>query len=152
MAIVYGVNNTKKYISNPSEKIPAKEETGKGRYIYDSYVFLANVMAVNDTIELMKLPKGAKIMSAVVKSPSLGTTGIFDLGIKTNGVEAADADFFVASADAGGQAVQKTMFSSLAAGLFVELSAETQVLLKCTEATDAALGLKIEVVIEYSVE
>ena len=152
MATVYGVNATKKYINNPSEKIPAREETGKGRWIYDKYVFPANVFAVNDLISLMKLPKGAKILGAIVKAPSLGTTGIFDLGILANGVDAADQDFFVASADAGGQAVQKNNLSSLAAGTFVELGAETQVLLKCTEATDAALGLTIEVAVNYSVE
>ena len=152
MATVYGVNYTSAYVTNPSEKIPANQHSGKSRWAYDKYVFAANVMAVNDLIYLMKLPKGAKIINAIVKAPSLGTTGIFDLGILTNGVEAADQDFFVASADAGGQAVQKTAYASLAAGVFVQLSAETQVLLKCTEATDVANGLTIEVAIEYSVE
>lgn len=152
MATKFGVNHTLKYINNPAEKISAKQEFGKGRWIYDSFVFDANVMAANDIIKLMKLPKGAKVINAIVKAPSLGTTGIFDLGIEANGVDAADQDFLVVGADAGGQAVQKSAHVSLAAGVFVELGAETQVVLKCTEATDAALGLMIEVAVNISCE
>lgn len=151
MATLYGVNHTKKYIDNPAEKVIAKQELGKSRWVYDSVV-LAAELAVNDIVKLMKLPKGAKILNAIVKSPSLGTTGILDLGIEANGVEAADQDFFVASADAGGQAVQKSAHASLAAGTFAELSAETQVVLKCTEASDAGTGKTIEVAVEISLE
>lgn len=153
MATFYGVNKTKIDINNPSDKVEAKEHSGKERFAYDAYVFLANAFAANDEIEVMKLPKGAKIVNAVVKSPSLGTTGIFDLGIRSNGVEAADQDYLVLAADAGGQAVVQQARSGVGvAGLFATLSAETQVVLKCTEVTTAAIGLKIEVAVEYVVE
>lgn len=150
MATVYGVNNTKKFISVPSEKVPAKEESGKIRVAYDSFVFTANIFAATDFINLMVLPKGAKIVDAIVKAPSLGTTGIFDLGWLANGVDAADADGLVSAADAGGQAVAKHI--STEAGLFLELGAETQIVLDCTEATDAAIGKKIEVAVFYVLE
>lgn len=154
MATFYGVNKTKIDINNPSDKVPAKEHSGKERFVYDEYVFLVNAFAANDEIEVMKLPKGAKIVNAVVRSPSLGTTGIFDLGIRSNGVEAADQDYLVASADAGGQAVcqEARTGTGAVAGLFATLSADTQVVLKCTEITTAAIGLKIQVAVEYVVE
>jgi hypothetical protein len=150
MASVYGVNNTKKYITNPIDKVAAKEDGGKVRVAYDSYVFPANAFASGDKIELMKLPKGAKVVDAFVKAPSLGTTGIFDLGYKANGVDSADSDAFVLSADAGGQAVFKRM--STEAGSFKEFSVETTVELTSTEVTTAASGLTIEVAVFYVLE
>lgn len=150
MATVYGVNNTKKYITNPIDKVQAKEDGGKVRVAYDSYVFLANAFADGDLIELMKLPKGAKVVDAFVKAPSLGTTGIFDLGYKANGVDVIDENAFVSAADAGGQAVFKRM--STEAGSFKEFSVETTVILDCTEVTTAAIGLTIEVAVFYVLE
>lgn len=150
MATVYGVNNTKKYITNPIEKVQAKEDGGKVRVAYDSYVFPAAAFASGDVINLMKLPKGAKVVDAIVKSPSLGTTGIFDLGYLANGVDVADTDAFVLAADAGGQAAFKRM--STEAGSFKEFSVETQVALTSTEITTAAAGLVIEVAVFYVLE
>jgi hypothetical protein len=150
MATVYGVNNTKKYITVPMEKVAAKEDSGKVRVSYDSYAFPANIFASGDSIELMKLPAGAKVVNAIVKAPSLGTTGIFDLGYKANGVDVADLDGFVLAADAGGQAAFKVMGTE--AGSFKEFSVETQVVLTSTEATTAALALVIEVAVFYVLE
>jgi len=150
MATVYGVNNTKKYITVPMDKVQAKDDGGKVRVAYDSYVFPAAAFASGDVINLMKLPKGAKVVDAVVKSPSLGTTGIFNLGYLANGVDVADTDAFVLQADAGGQAVFKKMATE--AGSFKEFSVETTVALTSTEITSAATGLTIEVAVFYVLE
>ena len=149
MSTLYGVNHTLKYINVPSEKVQAKDENGKVRVAYDKYVFSAEA-AVTDVIKLMKLPKGAKIVDAVVKAPSLGATGIFDLGYEANGVDAADTDGFVLSADFGGAAAVKKM--STEAGMFKELGAESQVILTCTELTAAANTKTIEVAVFYVLE
>ena len=149
MATKYGVNHTLKYINVPSEKVPAKEETGKVRLAYDSFVFDAE-LAVTDVIKLMKLPKGAKVVDAIVKAPSLGATGIFDLGYEANGVDVADPNGFVSTADFGGAAAAKRM--SAEDGVFKELGAESQVILTCTELTAAATGKKIEVAVFYVLE
>lgn len=149
MATKYGVNHTLKYINVPSGKVPAKEETGKVRLAYDSFVFDAE-LAVNDVIKLMKLPKGAKVVDAIVKAPSLGATGIFDLGYEANGVDAADANAFVSSADFGGAPAAKRMATE--DGVFKELGAESQVILTCTELTAAAATKKIEVAVFYVLE
>lgn len=149
MATKYGVNHTLKYINVPSEKVKAKEETGKVRLAYDSFVFDAE-LAVTDVIKLMKLPKGAKVVDAIVKAPSLGATGIFDLGYEANGVDAADTNGFVSAADFGGAAAAKRMATE--DGVFKEMGAESQVILTCTELTAAATGLKIEVAVFYVLE
>lgn len=149
MATKYGVNHTLKYINVPSEKVPAKEETGKVRLAYDSFVFDAE-LAVNDVIKLMKLPKGAKVVDAIVKAPSLGATGIFDLGYEANGVDVADPNGFVSAADFGGAAAAKRM--ELEDGVFKEMGAESQVILTCTELTAAAATKKIEVAVFYVLE
>ena len=152
MATLYGVNYSKKNISVPSEKVQGKEHSGKVRMAFDSYVFVANVVS-GATIKLMKLPKGAKVVDAVCKCPSLGTTGIFSLGYEANGVDVADLDGFLlaTSIDAGGQAVLGSATLGSAA-IFKEFSAETQVVLTQTEATDVANGLAIEVAIFYTME
>lgn len=150
MATVFGVNNTKKYITVPADKVQAKDDGGKVRVAYDSYVFPAAAFASGDKIELMKLPRGAKVVDAFVKCPSTGATGIFDLGYKANGVDVADPDAFVLQADSGGQAVFKRM--SLEAGSYKEFSVETTVELTSTEITVSATGLRIEVAVFYVLE
>ena len=57
-------------------------------------------------------------------------------------------DALIVAADAGGQAVRAVVPAG-AADLGKELSVDTAYQLTCTEATDAALGLKIAVWIKY---
>lgn len=150
MATLFGANYTKEFVNVPSEKILAKEKSGKIRMAYDSYTFVADAVS-GATIKLMKLPAGAKLVDATVKVPSLGTTGIFTLGFEANGVDLADLDSIVPSIDAGGQAVlaKPTLASN---AIFKEFSVETQVVLAQTEDTTAANGLKIEVAVFYTME
>src|SRR5688572_33106783 len=93
-------------------KSPMGEFNGKSRILYFDFTAAQDVYAVNDTISLCKLPKGAKVVDWKLLCPSLGTTGIFSLGnaasVETSGgsaVEAADVDAFGAAYDAGGAAV-----------------------------------------------
>ena len=153
MATVFGVNYSKKFIANPSEKVVGKEHSGKVRMAFDSYVFAANVVAGANVIKLMKLPAGAKVVDCIVKCPSLGTTGIFELGYEANGVDIADPNGFLVSTsiDAGGQAVLGVPTLASVA-IFKEFSVETQVILTQSEDTTAALGLAIEVAIFYTME
>ena len=148
MAILNGVNFAKVQ-AEPSQKIPVAEITGSVRSMYDSHTFAADVNAIGDVIKLCQpLQKGARILRATVKSPSLGTTGIMTLGNAANGVDSADPDSLVAGIDAGGQAVlgKETAASAL---LGKKLEADTQFELVFTEASDAAEGKTVEVWIEY---
>lgn len=139
--------------SEPSSKIPAGEVKGGVKVLYDSHTFAASVNAIGQTILIGSLlPKGARVVNAWVKSPSLGTTGILSFGwqASADAVEAADADGFLVatSIDAGGQAVLGTP-TLASAGIGKQFAAAVQPYLIFTEASDVAIGLTIQACIEY---
>lgn len=139
MATVYGKNKTIVRLADGS-KIPAGEVGGEVKIAYDQYTLAAEV-AANDIIDMaLSIPAGARIVDAAIVAPSMGATGIFQLG--TAAVPAA----LVASADAGGQAVV-----AKAAGVDVglKLTATTNYQLKCTEVTAAGTGLVVQAWVAY---
>lgn len=150
---VYGVNYTKAFVSVPAVIVEQGESGGKVKCIYDSYTLPGAVLdtAAVVTLGAAKLPKGAKVVDAVVKCASLGTTGIVSLGYaaSADGVEAADVDAFV-TADAGGQAVLQKPVAS-AAGILKEFSADVALTLTCSEASTNS-DVKIEVAVFYIVD
>jgi hypothetical protein len=149
MATLLGKNYTKQFSNVPSEKIDKGEQFGDVHVAYDSYTMSA-ALADGDIIKMMKLPKGAKVVDAILKTDkSLGATGILDCGYQANGVDAEDLNAFINQADGGGQALAARPTAG-AAGLFKTFTAETQVVLDCTElsvATDAVIELAIFYVI-----
>lgn len=147
MATLYGLNYAETYNSNG--KYRPGEYNGHVKTLYDEHTFVADVNAINDIIKIGKLPAGARVLATRVKSVSLGTTGIFELGYAANGVDSADADGFDAIVDAGGQAVQSDG-DGVAIGK--KFSVETEVQLNLTEATDSALGDTVKVWIHYIVD
>lgn len=152
MATLEGVNYNK-INTEPTQKVPHGELVGAVKTMYDKHVFVGNVNAIADVIKLGDLlPKGARVLSATVKCPSLGTTGILSFGYaaSSDAVEAADADGFIVAAniDAGGQAVLgKESAASAAVGK--QFAAAVQPQLVFTEASDAAAGKTIEAWINY---
>jgi hypothetical protein len=148
MAIFNG-SNFEKVNSVPSQKIPKGEFSGKVRCLYDSFSCAQNVFAISDKINIgALLPKGARVLEAVLASPSLGTTGIMQLGIAAGASEAADPNAFINAADAGGQAVKAEMPLG-SYGLGKQFSEDLQVQINFTEASDAADGLVIQAWIYY---
>lgn len=149
MAEFNGNNYGKIYSNVPSEAIGIGEFSGKVKMLFDSFTCEQNVYAINDIVKMgAKLPKGARVLEAVLVSPSLGTTGIMQLGFANNGVDVADPDAFIASADAGGADV-KALMPAGAAGLGKKFEAETEIQIKFTEASDAANGLEIKAWLLY---
>lgn len=150
MAIVNAVNY--QLTQNvPSEKLPKGALNGRIKTLYDYYTFPAAAFAANDEINLFSLPKGARVVEAMVIGPSLGTTGIFSLGHRANDDDDEDPDAFIAAADMGGQAA-KALSPAGSAGLLKKFESETQIYAKCTEVTTAAAGLDIEFLISYVVD
>lgn len=141
MASVYSVNQT---LLNNAYQVPGGELGGEVKCAHDKYTFTADAFAQNDVIEMaLYIPQNAMILGAFVKSPSLGTTGIFHLGTASN------PDSLVI-ADAGGAAVLAKETAASADMLAVITSADKQqYILTCAEATDAADGLTIEAGIFY---
>jgi hypothetical protein len=136
-------DNYAKSIAVPQEQLPIGDYSGKVRVLREEITLEAE-LAANDLILCSKLPQGARIVDALMKSPSLGTTGIIQLGIS------GDVDYFIASHDAGGAAAASRMANE--AGLLEKSEDEVQPIIKCTEASDAGTGKKIQVLISYVLE
>lgn len=108
MATLNSYNAAK--LSNKS-KIAPGEFNGRLKGIFDKLVMTA-VLANNDEVDSLTIPEGALIVEAWVKSPSLGVTGIVNLGLRAfedidGNTIPEDSDGLVQAADAGGQAVMK---------------------------------------------
>ena len=147
MATLYGLNYDETY--NENGKYRPGEYNGHVKTLYDEHTFVEDVNAIGDDILIGKLPAGARVLATRVKSDSMGTTGIFELGYQANGVDVADTDAFDASIDAGGAAVQSDG-DGVAIGK--KFSAETIVQLQLTEATDSAIGDTVKVWVHYIVD
>lgn len=143
-------NNYQLTQNAPSSQLPKGELNGRVKTMFDEIV-LAAELAANDEINLYKLPAGARVIEAMIVSPSLGATGILQLGHRANAELAEDADAFIASADAGGQAVKAQMPAG-SAGLLKKFESETQIYSKCTELSAAGTGLTIKFLISYVVD
>lgn len=141
-----GANHTLAYVSN--SKFGIGEYNGGVKLLFDKYTLLAD-LAVGDTILLGKLPAGARVLSAVLKSADLGGSCTIDLGVSSNGTEAADQDGFIAAADLSGQASHVS--GSGAMLINTKFSAETQVVAYANAVSSSATGVVIYCAIQYVV-
>jgi hypothetical protein len=142
MATVYGVNATKRDVNVPADKIAAGEVNGKVMVAYDEYT-ASGALSNGDVIKLMKIPKGARLLDAVVQADDLGTTGTGKLGWEAgaSAAEAADDDGIIASLDFNTAAARTRM--TTAAGVMKKFTEEVQVSLTLTAATTAAGSIKV---------
>jgi hypothetical protein len=148
MASYNGDNYQKAFVTKPSEKIEKGEFAGKKRIVIEHKV-LDVALAVNDEILGPFIPADSIVTGAKVKiNKSLGATGIFSLGYKANGVDVADLDAFIVSADAGGQAVLANPIST-SAGIYKRFTKDTQIVLVCTEVM---AGSVLDAVVTFEVE
>lgn len=150
------VNGANAALVAAGKKVGIGEYNGHVKMMFETVVFDAAVKAIGEKFVIgAPLPKGARVLDVTVKCPSLGTTGIFDIGYQANGVDSADPDAFIVGADAGGQAVVQRPGIS-AAGLHKKFAAETQVEGIFTEATTAAAvntaAVPLTVAISYIVD
>lgn len=123
------------------------EMNGHTKNHIDEVTFTQNVLAVGDYVHFGKLPKGAKILSVLVLCPSLGATGIFNLGFAATETAVEDDDALVASVDVGGQQVKQSYPI-----LGDALTEEKELIAKFTEASAAANTLKLKVVVQFVVD
>jgi len=144
-----------KALKDADVKIDPSKHDSKVKCIIDEYTFLGET-SIGDELNMTKIPEGAKILGAHVFCPaSLGTTGIFQMGLrsyvnKAGTTVAEDNDSLVQAADAGGQAVLKEQaLGSVALHKEVGLGG-VEPFLYASEATDAATGLKIYSAVFYS--
>ena len=154
MAVVNGHNYAEQFAYPPEKIAPSKVNNEIGA-ISEEYAFVANIFAIGDEILGPKLPEGAKILDAYVKCGLVGTAGIFNLGTKAGldragNALAEDDNSLVDQVDAGNalDVLERADQDSALIGTIVGKGG-LQTFLTCTEASTAALGVKIEYVVTY---
>ncbi|RMF55086.1 hypothetical protein D6745_03225 [Candidatus Woesearchaeota archaeon] len=153
MATYKGVNRTK-ITSEPIQAIPKGEQYGRLHVAYDEYT-AAGALALNDVIELMTLPEGARVHEVILDSSDLGTTGTLDLGwaAGAKGLEAANATGFFSAVDVATAATRVSLVSNgaqNAAGYLKKFAEEVLVQINVSAATTA--GGTIRVTVLYTVD
>lgn len=131
MTNYYGVNQTAAYQTSPPAKFGLGEMGGRLRVAFDSFAVTA-ALTTSDTLYLMKIPKNARVMDAVVSSADLGGTGTMNIGWQagSTGAEAASATGFYSALDLSGQAVIASLIEvASASGMHKRFSEEVQVVM-----------------------
>ena len=151
MTVFRGINATRLLTDKPRNMIPVGEQAGRIRVAYDKYTFTA-VIDTTDSLLVMKIPKGARVLDCIIKFADLGSTGAFNIGwqASSDAVESADADGFFAAVDVNAAANVLSARDDAAspAGILKEFSAEVQVVIVPSTITTATSG-DIEIFIEY---
>lgn len=139
--------------TEPREVVDASIQHGSVRRAYAEYTVAAGDEIGSDgVIDMMKLPKGARIVDASVVIPASGANGQFNVGWPANGDLAADPDALFATLDPGQAAVDADLDKSAAAAYNKKLEAEATIRLTCIEATADAGGDTIELEVFYVVD
>lgn len=112
---------------------------------YDEITLSQAVIAVADTINIGKLPRGAKVRALhLVFSGTLGASGTFKVGYAPTTADATDrtSDIAPATAYQAGGSFNISMLNDM-------ISEEKDVILTCTVATTAAAGVKLKAAISF---
>jgi hypothetical protein len=151
MATLLGVNATKR-AAVPSEMVDANAGNARLRVLHDKYTS-TGVIAANDVLNFMKIPKGARVIECILKYSDLGTTGTGKLGwlVGAGAVEAADDDGLMASLDFNAAADAILSSQNLAAPIAIgkEFAEEVQVQLTFSTATTAAGTIECMLLLAY---
>ncbi len=148
MATLYGNQYSDAYVEVPISKIQSGDFNGKQQFLYFDYPIPAVAPSNADIIKLAKLPKGARVIDAVLVLPDLGDTTALELGWAASAeldsagvtVEAADADGFMATvdgdiaADAFSMLIIASGASANLPGLLKKFAGEVDVQITVTDA------------------
>jgi hypothetical protein len=137
MATVKGVNRT--LLTNvPQEFAGVGEAGGRVRLLYDKYTWLADP-GDGDIIEMgAPIPKGARVIDAMVKFADMGSSGsgTFEFGwaVSADGTEVADANGFIDAfdADAAADVVKASDQQASPPGVGKKFVAEVQPIITTT--------------------
>jgi hypothetical protein len=150
MATLKGDNRTNADAS-PSVKIDVRDQGGRLRVARDEITFSAET-SPGDTIDLMRLPSGAKVYDFILDSEELTDLDDVDFGWKDNGVDSADATGFVNAADISSADRFKMSGLQGANGQYKKFGAETEVVAAINATSTAATGKKLIVEVHYVVD
>lgn len=143
MATLYSNQYQDAFVDVPSDFIRSGDVSGEVKIMYMDFTVPAVAPTANDVFKLGKIPKGARILDAVLSFPDLGTTGVLELGYAADAaaVETADDNAFLASVDVNAAADTVSMTDQVnMVGLGKLFSAECDLELKVTTAWTATSG------------
>lgn len=138
MATKYSTQYDNAY-NSPYTKLGNGDKDGRVKSLYADFV-LTEVFTAGDIAKIGKLPKGARVVEAIILSPVNGGAGEVDLGWAANGTDAADSNGFIDAAMDTTAQIKKSTDAANNAGLFKAFAAETDVELLGTVTTTAATG------------
>jgi len=141
---LYGTEYNNAYIAEPEVKNDVSLQHGRLRYLSGTYTIPSgDILGTSAIVKMFKLPKGARVIEALMSSDDLGTTGDLNVGWAAseeedeNGtvLEAADADGFFANLDVNAAAISRTAFVNTVAGFRKRFDAQVDVQVSIPEAT-----------------
>lgn len=145
MATLYSNQYQDAFVDVPSDFIRSGDVSGEVKFMFFDFTVPGTVPTNGDIYKLGKIPKGARVIEAVLSFPDLGTAGTLDLGWAADAaaVETADDNGFLASVDVNTAADTIKMSDNLAngAGLCKLFSAECDLELKVTTTWTATSGV-----------
>lgn len=146
MATLYGVNSTKRDVNVPPDQIPGYDQSGRLKVFYDEYTLLADLGSA-DVINLMKLPKGCRVLDAILYTDAMGGSCACKVGwaASSDAAEAADDDALLAAATSLVSAARKSMAAE--AGRGKVLAGEVQVQLTTSAVSSSATGNKLRLAV-----
>lgn len=127
------------YLASPPDRLDPSGSKGRVRFAHAKFTLSAE-LAVGDTIEFMRLPKGARVVEMYAIADADAASGRLDVGWDggVNSLETADDDGFYLETqfDPGAGALAKLAIDSARPGLYDKKFAdEVRVLGTCTEVT-----------------
>ena len=144
MATLYGNQYQDAFVDVPSDIIRSGDVSGDVKFMYFDFTVPSVAPSNGDKYKLGKIPKGARVIEAVLSFPDLGTAGTLELGwaADAGAVETADDNGFLASVDVNTAADTIKMSDNLAngAGFCKLFSAECDLELLLTAAWTATSG------------
>ena len=153
MAVLNADNYAKAYVNEPLDRVDVSHFQGRVRRFYEEITLAAELTAA-DTILLLKLPKGARVIEGRIVKASDGTAGQLSWGWQSNGTDAADPNGFFdgpTEVDFGSGAISARM-STASAGWNKKFAAETQVECLVDETSIASVGDTFQFELLYVVD
>lgn len=152
MASIYSVGYSDAHVEEPAERVKVNKRHGRIRAAYDTYTITADV-ASGDKLYMFKLPKGARILNAVLAFSDLdGSGGTLDVGYEYNadGDSALtdDLDGFLADVDVTSAGTVGMVEQANMAGFGYELEGVADIVVTFDGDTDATTGT-IKLLVEY---
>ncbi len=151
MATYYSNQYQDAFVDVPSDKIRPGDQSGKLRFMFFDFTVPSVAPSNADFYLLGKIPKGARVVEAVISFPDLGGSGSVDLGWAASAeldsagsaVEAADVDGFLANVDldTAADTIKMTDNAPNPDGFLKKFSAECDLKMIIDDAWSATSGV-----------